>query len=127
MKSKIERDTIQNRLKLIMELKKMKQADVLAACEPYCKKYGITLSKGLLSHYLTGKNEPSRDRIFILAKGLNVSEAWLLGYDVSMEKTESDLNNKNTVKRLMAYLNKLGEEKLIEYLKDLTENPKYLK
>lgn len=120
-------DTTSNRLKLVMQIKKWKQKDILDACDPYCRKYGVSLSKGLLSHYVTGRNSPSRDKIFILAKGLNVSEAWLMGYDVPMENSESDLENKNTVKRLMTYLNKAGEDKLIEYLTDLTENPKYLK
>lgn len=42
--------------------------------------------KSSLSLYLSGAYEPKQDRIFAMAKALNVSEAWLMGYDVPMEK-----------------------------------------
>ena len=42
--------------------------------------------KSSLSLYLSGAYEPKQDRIYAMAKALNVSEAWLMGYDVPMEK-----------------------------------------
>lgn len=42
--------------------------------------------KSSLSLYLSGAYEPKQDRIFDMAKVLNVSEAWLMGYDVSMDR-----------------------------------------
>ena len=42
--------------------------------------------KSSLSLYLSGAYEPKQDRIYAMAKALNVDEAWLMGYDVPMEK-----------------------------------------
>jgi transcriptional regulator with XRE-family HTH domain len=42
--------------------------------------------KSSLSLYLSGAYEPKQDRIYEMAKVLNVSEAWLMGYDVPMER-----------------------------------------
>lgn len=44
------------------------------------------LSKSTISHYMSGYTKPKSDKLFILAKALNVSETWLMGYDVPMEK-----------------------------------------
>lgn len=42
--------------------------------------------KSSLSLYLSGAYEPKQNRIYDMAKALNVSEAWLMGYDVPMER-----------------------------------------
>lgn len=42
--------------------------------------------KSSLSLYLSEAYEPKQDRIFDMAKVLNVDEAWLMGYDVPMER-----------------------------------------
>jgi transcriptional regulator with XRE-family HTH domain len=42
--------------------------------------------KSSLSLYLSGAYEPKQDRIYAMAKALNVSEAWLMGYDVPKER-----------------------------------------
>lgn len=41
------------------------------------------INKATISQYLSGKYEPSQDRLEILAKVLNKPEAWLIGYDVT--------------------------------------------
>jgi len=68
---------IKDRLKYAMELFQIKQAELV-------KLTGI--DKGQLSSYLSGKYEPRQNNIFILAEALNVSEAWLIGYNVPMER-----------------------------------------
>ena len=45
--------------------------------------------KSSLSLYLKGAYEPKQDRIYKMAVILNVSETWLMGYDVSMDNEES--------------------------------------
>ena len=40
---------------------------------------GITPSS--ISDYLTGKYEPKQDKIDLIARALNISPAWLMGYD----------------------------------------------
>lgn len=78
--------TTSQRLKQIMTAKNMRQVDVLKAAEPFCAKYGVKLGKNDLSQYVSGKVEPRQDKLTILGLALGVSEAWLMGYDVSMER-----------------------------------------
>lgn len=49
--------------------------------------------KGAISYYLAGKSNPKADRTYILAKALDVSEAWLMGFDVAMERTPEQKKN----------------------------------
>ena len=74
------------RLKQIMAARNMRQVDILKAAEPFCSKYGVKLGKNDLSQYVSGKVEPRQDKLTILGLALGVSEAWLMGYDVSMER-----------------------------------------
>lgn len=51
------------------------------------------LSKSLISGYLNGKYLARQDKLSILAEALNVSEAWLMGYDVPMERKKDKVDN----------------------------------
>lgn len=44
------------------------------------------IPKSMVSYYLSGKAVPRADRIYDIAKALDVSEAWLMGFDVTMER-----------------------------------------
>lgn len=67
---------ISDRIKEGLELRKMKQADLV----------NLTgISKGALSSYISGSYEPKQKNIYKIAKALNVNEAWLMGYNVPME------------------------------------------
>ena len=74
--------TTSQRLKEIMNERKLKQVDILELAQPYCKKFGVKLNKNDLSQYVSGKVEPGQYKLTILGYALNVSEAWLMGYDV---------------------------------------------
>lgn len=78
--------TTADRLKQLMDTRGLKQADIIRAVEPYCKKYNIKLGKSILSQYVSGRTEPGQDKLTILGLALNVSEAWLMGYDVPMDR-----------------------------------------
>lgn len=69
--------TIADRIKEGLKIKGMRQADL-------CKLARIP--KSSLSLYLSGAYEPKQDRIYLISKALNVSEAWLMGFDVPMER-----------------------------------------
>lgn len=77
------------RIAKALTIRGMKQADL-------CKFANVP--KSSLSLYLSGAYEPKQNRIYDMAKALNVSEAWLMGYDVAMEReaksppTEPQLN-----------------------------------
>lgn len=74
------------RLQSIMAERDLKQKDILALAAPFCKKYNVKLGKTDLSQYVSGKFEPRQDKLTILGLALNVSEAWLMGYDVPSER-----------------------------------------
>ena len=78
--------TTAQRLEQVMKSRNMRQVDILNAAEPYCKTYGIKLGKNDMSQYVSGKVEPGQDKLTILGLALNVSEAWLMGYDVPAER-----------------------------------------
>ena len=65
------------RLKKAMDLQNLKPVELAEKC-------GI--SKSTVSHYMSGYTEPKSNRLYIMAKVLNVNEAWLMGYDVPMER-----------------------------------------
>lgn len=52
------------------------------------------IPKSSLSEYIKGKYEAKQKGIYKLAKALNVSEGWLMGLDVPMEKNTDDLLKK---------------------------------
>lgn len=51
------------------------------------------IPKSSISLYLKDAYEPKQDRLYEIAKVLNISEVWLMGYDVPMER--SDMQKKN--------------------------------
>ncbi len=70
------------RLKTLMSERNLRQIDILDLVKPYCIQHNIKIGKSDLSQYVNGKTEPKSDKVGILALALNVSEAWLMGYDV---------------------------------------------
>ena len=79
-----------DRLKQIMRDRNLKQVDILRLAKPYQEKYHISLGKSSLSQYLSGYAQPGPLKLFVLGEILNVSEAWLMGYDVPMERNTND-------------------------------------
>ncbi|MGN1271459.1 MAG: LexA family protein [Clostridia bacterium] len=53
------------------------------------------IPKSAISQYLSGLYEAKQKTIFKLANVLNVSEAWLMGLNVPMEKESIEIENKN--------------------------------
>lgn len=92
----MEKKTTAIRLKEIMEKRNLRQVDILNLTKPYCEKYNIKMNKSDISQYCSGKTEPNQDKLYVLGKALNVSEAWLMGFDVSMERTDRRTENQNS-------------------------------
>ena len=65
----------------------LRQVDLLRKAEPYCEQYNIKLVKNELSQYVNHVRTPRPDKLVVLAKAMNVSEIWLLGYDVPINYT----------------------------------------
>ena len=65
------------RIERALAVRHMRRADL-------CKLANVP--KSSLSLYLSGAYEPKQDRIHVMASVLNVSEAWLVGYNVPMDR-----------------------------------------
>ncbi len=72
-------ETCGKRIEKALTIRKMKQSEL-------CKLSNVP--KSSLSLYLKEAYEPKQDRIYQMATVLNVSELWLMGYDVPMERDE---------------------------------------
>ncbi len=82
----MQRDSTSNRLKQIMKERNIRQVDILNLSLPICLKYNIKMNKSDISQYVSGKVEPSQEKLVILGMALNVTEAWLMGFDVPKER-----------------------------------------
>lgn len=70
-------DSICKRLQIALDARGMKQVDLV----------NITgIGKSSISTYLSGEYEPKQKNLYKLAQALDVSESWLMGYDVPMER-----------------------------------------
>jgi transcriptional regulator with XRE-family HTH domain len=96
--------TTAERLREVMDRRGLKQADIVRLCQPYAEKLGIKFQKSALSQYLSGRNEPNQYKLTVLALALNVSEAWLMGYDVPMERKETTTDNLTDGEQLLLSL-----------------------
>ena len=83
---------LRDRLRQAMDLRGLRATDLV-------EKTGIP--KGTISYYLSGKTEPKADRLYILAQVLDVSEAWLLGYEVAMNRTDDQKKNDQLAKLIV--------------------------
>lgn len=72
------KEKLKDRLKQAMDYRNIKAVDL-------CERGDIP--KSAMSYYMSGRSEPKSDRLYTIAKLLDVSEAWLLGYDVPMERS----------------------------------------
>lgn len=72
------------RLTYALELRNMKASELH-------EKTGI--GKSSISQYMSGTVKPKQDRIYLMAKTLNVDELWLMGHDVPMERQDRFQNN----------------------------------
>lgn len=84
MSEKSESTVFRDRLNKAMEIKGVKASEL-------AERSG--LSKARISQYLNGIYTPKSKGIYAIAKALNVSETWLMGYDVPMERTPSPALN----------------------------------
>ena len=83
----MKKENTASRLREIMETRNLRQVDILNMTRPYCQKYNVKMNKSDISQYCSGKTEPNHNKLFVLGRALNVNEAWLMGYDVPMERT----------------------------------------
>ncbi len=83
------------RLKEAMKAKGLKQADVIRLAEPIGEPSGIRIGKSHMSQYVSGKTEPRRDILKVLAQTLGVDLMWLEGEDVPMVSNRKTAQTNN--------------------------------
>jgi transcriptional regulator with XRE-family HTH domain len=125
-------DSFKNRLNQALEIRGMKPIEL-------SKRTG--LSKARISQYTNGVYEAKQKALYLIARALNVSEAWLMGYDVPMERLMYEKNaaevelleciqvtfGEKAVQLLEQFieLNEVGKDKAIDTLIDLCMIEKY--
>lgn len=72
-------DEIKDRLALALKIKEKSAKDLSDL---------TNIPKSSISQYMSGYAKPKSDRIHSIAKALHINEAWLLGYDVPMDKSD---------------------------------------
>lgn len=91
--------TTADRLNYLIASRNLRQVDIVRMAKPYCEMFNIKLNRNDLSQYVNGKTKPKQKKLTVLGLALNVSEAWLMGYDVPMERqpTENVGEKKNRI------------------------------
>ena len=98
------------RIKKALSLRKMTQTELCAKTK---------ISKSSMSEYMSGKYVPRQDKVFIIAKALNVDPVWLWGYDVPME--QQDQPEVKKIPLTEAELNE-GEKLLLQLFRQIPED-----
>lgn len=110
-------DSCANRIKQGLRNKKMSQQDLS----------NITgIPKSAISCYVNGKYTPTQTPTYLIAKALNVSEAWLMGLDVPPERAEQIKRvvtpEEKTFLDLFNRLIESDQKELERYIKDFLLN-----
>ncbi|MFL4356406.1 helix-turn-helix domain-containing protein [Streptococcus uberis] len=122
--------TTSDRIKQIMSERNLKQVDILEMSKPFQDEFNIKLGKSALSQYVNGIQAPDDKKIFLLSKTLNVSEPWLMGYDVDRERKEisnkqSDnitIDLKNTSAKKVAFDGREFDEDDLDFMNSVMES-----
>lgn len=107
------RATISQRLREAMDNAGKKQADLVRE---------TGLDRGAISSYLSGKYEPKQKAIYKLAQALDVSESWLLGYEVPMVRTDGQKKNDQLAKLVVKMRTDAEFYEAVATLSSLAEN-----
>lgn len=126
------RKTTAERLAELMDYFNIKQNDL-------CQKTGIP--KSAMSMYVNGKRIPRQDRLSDIADAYGVSETWLMGYDVPVNRTNvqsshkefniddfDSIKSKKLVSSIIINAKKLndsGKQNLLDYSNILLGNPAF--
>lgn len=104
-----------NRIKEALRIRHMRQIEL-------AEKTGLTRSS--INNWSTQRWQPKQNAIYLMAKALNVSEMWLAGYDVPMERSQKQIKNdeisellktiqtNDKVQELFIKISKLNSEQL---------------
>lgn len=72
-----KKQSFAQRMRTAMDIRNIKQVELV-------ERTGLT--KSAINQYYSGKYEPKQKGTYLIAQALDVSESWLMGYDVPMER-----------------------------------------
>ena len=110
---------IKERIKQGLEIREITQTQLAARAN---------IDKGQLSSYISGKYKPRQNNIDALAAALNVNEAWLMGFDVPMERASNNIETDQSVSKsveckeileICEQLSTHNQRKVLTYSKNL--------
>ena len=109
----MERSSTSERLKQLMSERNIRQVDILEKSKPFQKQLGVKMGRSALSQYVTGKSKPDDKKLYLLSKTLDVSEAWLMGYDVDIKRIpdEERGTTQNEHPEILTIFNQLDEDR----------------
>ena len=102
---------MKDRLRAALEIREKKAVDLSR---------DLKIPKSAISQYLSGHRIiKDSKRLFVIAEYLDVSEAWLMGFDVPMERIKKDDTQKDIVEK-----NEMSEstKALIDFAKSVPED-----
>lgn len=109
--------SFEKRLREALDLKSMTQSELSSRSG---------LSKSIISNYLSGRYKAKSQNLYLLAKALNVSEAWLMGFDVGPERElPAILDNDGQLSEFVELFNRLSNEQqtlIISQIKGILSN-----
>jgi len=103
----------ENRIKEALQLRNMKQVELV-------EKSGI--KKSSINNWLAQRWQPKQDAILKMARVLDVSEMWLAGYDVPMERPVEQIKTDELVKLIHLIRNNEEFKKLCISISKLNDN-----
>ena len=110
---------IKERIKQGLEIREITQTQLAARAN---------IDKGQLSSYISGNYKPRQNNIDALAAALNVNEAWLMGFDVPMERASNNVETDQSVSKsveckeileICEQLSTHNQRKVLTYSKNL--------
>lgn len=110
---------IKERIKQGLEIREITQTQLATRAN---------IDKGQLSSYISGKYKPRQNNIDALATALNVNEAWLMGFDVPMERVSNNVETDQLVSKsveckeileICEQLSTHNQRKVLTYSKNL--------
>lgn len=79
------------------------------------------INKTTISYYINGKTVPRSSKLYLIAQALDVSEAWLLGYDVPIQRSDAQKKNDQLAKLIVRMRTDADFYETVAALADLSE------
>ncbi|HDM8631994.1 TPA: helix-turn-helix domain-containing protein [Staphylococcus aureus] len=118
------KESFSSRLKKAMLDKQMKQIDIINKSK-LLSDNGAKITKTDLSQYVNGKTSPGQKKLYVLSKVLDVSEAWLLGYDVTPKRPTDEERHLNQNEQIIAA--HIKDDVTDEEMKEIVNFIEYIK